>query len=1159
MKRNFKKIFGLLLVCLISLVVFACGDETTPEPETFTVTFVGGPGATINPATRTVVAGQTTTAPTTATRPGHTLAGWYLDNAFAQTKNFATSVVNADMNVYARWTADAPAAITWTVTFDSAGGSAVASIPNVANNATIAEPAAPTKTDYIFEGWFRGNVEWDFALNAVTENITLTARWSSLLAIATPIRDAQDFFEVVTGYIPTDGEVFALMNDIDFADFDWVMPTANLTQNAFAGTLDGRGFTVSNIDARSNSANPAGIIPVICNATVRNLTVIDTIVVGGANPAGIIAGRVMRNATANFSNITIIDSFVTSNQTGAGAIVGHLQGDLQGTAVGNFNNIVVLGTQITATNQAAGGIIGQLSSSTANITNVLVDAYITATNASAGGVIGESVRTSNLENPTPYFTIENAVLRVNVSAADSLGAVVGRHQQRMALADQSGIIRNVIAVAHVQNTGANAHVGHIGRGFFHIVENVFMVAFNNNNAHAANVDNRTAQSVFVADANVFANTDALTAAQFAGFTGSQWDTTGTLPTLNGRAVNLGYRVTLQVGNATQYQYVQSGETFRPIIMPVGFIGWLLDGSPFDLNTEITGPTTLTADFLPTSTVTFDQDFYGAPAVTTREVITGQAIGALPAPTRTGFRLVGWFDGVTQVTAATNVTADMTLVAVWVQQFTVTFDSAGGSAVAPQTVDINQNADSPDNPTRTGYTFEGWLLDGNPFDINSTPITANITLVANWEVDAAVQFVTITFNDDANEYISSGEAATGSPIPGAILPASPRAGYRIDSWLHNGVAWDMNANVTGAMTLVAVFVENLGPVIPPHHVDSVAITSPEQFVQMANNELSGTLFHLVSNINFAGFTDWTGPRAFTGTLDGQGFALNNITINGNGIFGTIGHLNLKHIIINNAVINNGAVGAAAATNSGIIAPNTINNVNLVFTNITINNSTLTSVTNVANDRNSGALVGRLNIATLDVNNVVLYDVTVNSNANGVGLLFGRFDNAPGIVNISNIHADRSSLVGNDRVGGIVGAVHNPMTININSVVFNRTSITAPANVATIIGHFESGARTNTFVISNVLNINGTLQATGGNRVGTVTYNGTAQGGINHVFVANMTMNDARGTDNGTIQLQPSNILTDVTLTEAWFATYITAFTTNPAWTWNATLNIYVLAR
>ena len=69
----------------------------------------------------------------------------------------------------------------------------------------------------------------------------------------------------------------------------------------------------------------------------------------------------------------------------------------------------------------------------------------------------------------------------------------------------------------------------------------------------------------------------------------------------------------------------------------------------------------------------------------------------------------------------------------VERYAVTFDSAGGSAVDTQLVEGGATATKPADPTREGYTFDGWYLDGAPFDFTQ-PITGNITLTATWAKD-----------------------------------------------------------------------------------------------------------------------------------------------------------------------------------------------------------------------------------------------------------------------------------------------------------------------------------------------------------------------------------------------------------------------------------------
>ena len=63
--------------------------------------------------------------------------------------------------------------------------------------------------------------------------------------------------------------------------------------------------------------------------------------------------------------------------------------------------------------------------------------------------------------------------------------------------------------------------------------------------------------------------------------------------------------------------------------------------------------------------------------------------------------------------------------------TVSFDTNGGSSIAPVRVANGSALSAPVAPTRANHNFLGWYLNGAEYDFN-TPITENITLVAEWE-------------------------------------------------------------------------------------------------------------------------------------------------------------------------------------------------------------------------------------------------------------------------------------------------------------------------------------------------------------------------------------------------------------------------------------------
>ena len=102
-------------------------------------------------------------------------------------------------------------------------------------------------------------------------------------------------------------------------------------------------------------------------------------------------------------------------------------------------------------------------------------------------------------------------------------------------------------------------------------------------------------------------------------------------------------------------------------------------------------------------------------------------------TRTGHTQVGWatVDGGEKVYGLDDVYTKneaLTLYPVWsTNKYTITFDTAGGSEIAPITQEYETNITSPADPTREGYTFIGWDRE-----IPTTMPAENITLKAKWK-------------------------------------------------------------------------------------------------------------------------------------------------------------------------------------------------------------------------------------------------------------------------------------------------------------------------------------------------------------------------------------------------------------------------------------------
>ena len=116
----------------------------------------------------------------------------------------------------------------------------------------------------------------------------------------------------------------------------------------------------------------------------------------------------------------------------------------------------------------------------------------------------------------------------------------------------------------------------------------------------------------------------------------------------------------------------------------------------------------------------------------KQVLPSGTLAMRPdAPAATpGYTFGGWnkADGTAWDYASDKVTDNITLYAKWAANtYTITFDTAGGSEIAPITQDYGTAITAPADPTREGYTFIGWDKE-----IPTTMPAENITLKAKWK-------------------------------------------------------------------------------------------------------------------------------------------------------------------------------------------------------------------------------------------------------------------------------------------------------------------------------------------------------------------------------------------------------------------------------------------
>ena len=230
--------------------------------------------------------------------------------------------------------------------------------------------------------------------------------------------------------------------------------------------------------------------------------------------------------------------------------------------------------------------------------------------------------------------------------------------------------------------------------------------------------------------------------------------------------------TINNGNVTGYTY-GVGATLPTDVTRTGytFKGWYdnenLTGSPV---TAIGGAETGNKEYwakweINQYTITFDTNGGSEIAPITQDY--GTEITAPADPTRKGYTFKGWDKEIPETMPAENITVK----AQWeINQYTITFDTNGGSEIAPITQDYGTEITAPADPTRKGYTFKGWDKE-----IPETMPAENITVKAQWEINQ----YTITFDTNGGSEIAPITQDYGTKITAPDNPT--RKGYTFKGW------------------------------------------------------------------------------------------------------------------------------------------------------------------------------------------------------------------------------------------------------------------------------------------------------------------------------------------------------------------------------------------
>ena len=293
-------------------------------------------------------------------------------------------------------------------------------------------------------------------------------------------------------------------------------------------------------------------------------------------------------------------------------------------------------------------------------------------------------------------------------------------------------------------------------------------------------------------------------------------------------VSIEYKVTFDSagGSSVKAQYVTKGEKAqKPAENPTRegytFVEWQLNGNAYDFNTAVVGDITLKAKWEKNAPTKFAVSFMVEGESTpfyTAEVSTGKKV-MKPAdvPTREGYAFDCWTLNGVEFDFETPITQELTLVAKWSNLWTITYDA--GEATPFYTSEVVEGAvvTAPTEvPTREGYVFDYWTLNGVEFDFE-TPVTQAFTLVAKW-----VNVWMVTFDVGEGNPIDPAMVKDGGMVS---MPEGQREGYYVTDWLLNGESFNFATPITENITLTAVW-------------DTDGLYSNQIGIRICGNDVSG---------------------------------------------------------------------------------------------------------------------------------------------------------------------------------------------------------------------------------------------------------------------------------------------------------------------------------
>jgi uncharacterized repeat protein (TIGR02543 family) len=789
------------------------------EIKKYTVTFASNGGSAVAPLTE-VDSLKKINEPAEPHFLGHDFKGWYKDDVtFTEKWEFTTDTVTQHTTLYALWEIKK-----YAVTFESNGGSNVEPWLNVDSLSKIAKPADPHFLGHDLVGWYKDDVtftdDWSFNEDSVTQNITLYAKWKiksyTVHFVSNGGSDVTDTLvdslTVVTRPAVPHRVGYIFQNwykDADCTD-EWDFTTDKVTQDTtlyadweikhYTVTFESNGgsFTGSQMIDSLNKVNP----------------------VDNPHRVGYDFTGWYKDADCTEGNIWILetDSVTQSITLYAGWEIKHYTVTFNSNGGSDVGDTLV--DSLTVVSRPADPTRAEY---------IFAGWYRDAAYASAWNFASDVVTA----NTTLYARWISVYATTYAVAFESNGGSAVDPQT----VEEGGKVAQVTAPAYP---------GHNFKGWYGDEEltaawdfatntvtqdttlyakwiATYTVTFNV--GEGSSVD---PQPVEEGDKVTQPNAPTRIGYAFAGwyrdaaFT-SVWsftsdrvtqDTTLYAKWISGTATTYAVAFESYEGSAVDPQTVEANGKVAQVTAPVypghNFKGWYGDAEctekwDFETNT-VTQDTTLYAKWIATYTVTFSAD--EGSSVDPQTVEEGDKVAQPADPTRADYIFAGWYRDAAYASAwnfaSDVVTANTTLYARWISvyatTYTVAFESNGGSAVDPQTVEEGGKVAQVTAPAYPGHNFKGWYGDEEcteKWDFETDTVTQDTTLYAKW---AAIY--TVTFNSNGGSAVDPQEVEVEEGDKVTQPNAPNRVGYAFAGWYRDAAyasAWNFASDVVTANT------------------------------------------------------------------------------------------------------------------------------------------------------------------------------------------------------------------------------------------------------------------------------------------------------------------------------------------------------------------------